>query len=290
MGDSGGVRRAPTPLASQKANWLRNAAFSNAFRAVGGALRENAIAFFPVKGLITSRFLYDDVSGRPLQDIDLRIRPQDFARAVDLARRLGWRPKTDMPVLGQALFEVGGCDVDLESTIGPPGLCTLSVDDVLRRGEAHVEPFGFEHLWPDLVDHALILVLNVFKDGLRSPPWSIEDLRRIVAHPGFDSDRLARRAAEGHVRAVLWLVANWMAEEQGSPLWRAVRERVGPTAPRAWFGAAYGRLRRRGFPPKTGLFVVGSAGDRPIDALRGACWTAAGILHRRWAHAFGRGD
>jgi hypothetical protein len=290
VGDSGGVRRAGTPLASHKTNWLRHAAFSSAFRTVGEALRESGVAFLPVKGLITSRFLYDDASARPLRDIDLRIRPQDFSRAVDLARRLGWRPKTDMPVLGQALFEVGGCDVDLEATIGPPGLCTLSVEEVLGRAEAHVEPFGFEHLWPELIDHALILVLNVFKDGLRSPPWSIEDLRRIAAHPRFDADRLARRAAEGHVRTVLWLVANWMAEEQGSPPWRAVRDSVGPAVPRAWIGAAYEHLRRRGWPPKTGLFVVGSAGDRPADALRGACRTAAGILHRRWAHAFGRGD
>jgi hypothetical protein len=179
------------------------------------------------------------------------------------------------------MLVVDGAYVDLESTLGPPGLCAITVDDVLRRGESRVEPFGTPYVWPEFTDHALILVLNAFKDGLLTPEWSIEDLRRLPAHRDFDIDALVRRAVDGGVRSALWLVADWMSEEQRCAAWRPVREAIGPEPPNRVVGAAFRTLRRRGWSPKAGLVVTACAADRPLDELRGAALTIAGVLRRR---------
>jgi hypothetical protein len=272
--------------ASHLANWLRHQALVNAFRRVAGELRDHHVPLLPVKGLVTAHLLYDDVAARFLSDVDLRVRRSDFPRVLDVARRAGWEPKTDMPVLGQVMWSIDGWEVDVESTLGPPGLCAISTDDVIARAESRTEPFGFPHLWPDFTDHALILVLNVFKDGLRSLPWSIEDLRRIALHPDFDAARLARRAAEGHVSSVLWIVADWLGEERGHAEWLAVRDRVGRRPRNRVAAALYARLHRsRTRSTKAELLVCAASGDGPRDVLRGTAFAVAGIVRRRTKRA-----
>src|SRR5262249_43094813 len=155
-------------------------------------LGRQSISLLPVKGIITARTLYDDVSDRPIRDVDIRIRRRDFPRAVRIGLAQNWH-KQHVALLGQVLWQVDGIEVDVKSELGPPGLGALSMDEVLARAEERVEPLGFAHLEPEWNDHALLLVLNVFKDGLRSAAWAIEDLRRTPKHPDFDAGLLVDR-------------------------------------------------------------------------------------------------
>jgi hypothetical protein len=264
-----------------RTNWLRHQTAPILLRRVSDAFADADIAVLPVKGILTAHLLYDDVASRPLLDIDLRIRRRDFHAAMCIARRRGWNPEITSPVLWTAILRVDGFEVDVEATLGPPGLCALRVDDVLSRASHHTTPFGFPHLQPSLEDHALILVLNAFKDGLSPQPWAIEDLRRIAQHPRFDRTTLVERAHAGRVESALWIVSDWLAEREGAVAWRAVRERIGTRPPSRRVEAAYSWLRERGWRQKEGLVITAASSDDPARALSGLLVTAAGIFRRR---------
>jgi hypothetical protein len=264
-----------------RTNWMRHQVAPVRLRAVSCAFAEAGIPVLPVKGVLTAHLLYADVAERPLFDIDLRIRRRDFRFAMRLAQQRGWSPQTTSPVLWTAILQVDGWEVDVEATVGPPGLCALRVEDLLARADRHTDPFGFDHVQPAFDDHALILVLNAFKDGLRPQPWAIEDLRRIANHPRFDEAALVDRARAGRVASALWIVADWLAEREGALPWRIVRDRVGPRPPSRRAMAAYSRVEQRGWPQKRGLFAAAAGSDSPARAVSGLALTAAGIFRRR---------
>jgi putative nucleotidyltransferase-like protein len=263
-----------------RTTWLRHLAARAVVSQVGSELAAASIPFVLVKGIVTAHALYDDPAARPIGDVDLRITPRYFSRAVRLARARGWYARPDM-IRWQALWKVDGWEVDVKAALGPPGLCTISVEDVLRRAERHVEPFGFVHLWPELNDHALILVLNAFKDGLRLTPWALEDLRRIVRHERFSRDALVSRARQGRVGSVLWVVADWMAENHSAREWREIRDLVGLHPPSERSRLVYAVWRQRGQPPKPGLFVVASSGDNVWRCAVGLAHAVTGAIQGR---------
>jgi hypothetical protein len=261
---------------------MRRVTAERAFREVALALAENGIPLVPVKGIVTAHLLYDDPAPRPLNDVDVRIRPRDFARAVSVAKARGWYVRPDA-LLWQSLWRVQGWEIDVKSCLGPPGLCAISVEDVMRRAETRVEPFGFTHLRAELHDHALELVINAFKDSLQTTPWSLEDLRRIVQHPAFDAAHLVERARQGRVTTATWLVADWMVERHAAAEWLAVRAGLGAAPPSARVARLYAWWLGRGSPPKRGLFVLGSASDDLARGVAGLALAAAGAAqYRAW--------
>jgi hypothetical protein len=259
-----------------RSTWLSHLVATEVFRSVASTLGAHSIPVLPIKGLLTAHLLYDDISQRPIRDIDIRLRRRDFERAERLGRNQGWHAE-DVALLGQVLWRVDGIEVDVKSALGPPGLCALSTDEVFARAEQRTAPFGFPHLEPEWNDHALMLVLNVFKDGMRSTPWAIEDLRRIVEHPPFDPVVLVDRARAGQVLTALWIVSDWMARTQGAPAWRNVRDRIGPRAPSPRAAGTYALWQRLGCPRRVGHFVVPTVTDDARRALAGLGQATAGL-------------
>jgi len=274
----------PPPIAAPPARttWIRHVAAPSTLQRVVSALESEGIPVLPVKGILTAHVLYEDIAARPIGDIDLRLPRGRFRTAVRVGRAHGWAPQTVSPRLWEAMLKVDGWEVDIECTLGPPGLCALSVEDVLERAQRSVEPFGFPHLQPELNDHALILVLNAFKDGLRPMPWALEDLRRIARHAQFDPQALVSRARQGRVVSALWVIATWLADEHGAPEWRDVRARIGPSPPSVRVDRVYAWVRRRGWPPKPGLLVTAGASDGLRGCASGLALAAAGITRARF--------
>lgn len=275
----------PVDVTSARANWVRHTLAPHVLERVSSALEAAGIPVLPVKGVVTAHLLYDDVSSRPIGDIDLRIPRRCFRRAVRVATAHAWSPHTEVPVLWTAMLKVDGWEVDIECTLGPPGLCALSVEDVLRRAHYAVEPYGFPHLQPELNDHALMLVLNAFKDGLRPRPWAIEDLRRIAMHPGFDADVIVTRARAGGIVSALWIVADWLVEAHAAAEWGAVRDRIGPRPPSKRVARSYGYVQGRGWPPKPGLLATAGASDDLLGSASGLALAAVGVLRGRCVRA-----
>jgi hypothetical protein len=268
-----------------KTVWLRWVSAWRVFAEVERALSGCAVTPLVAKGLVTGRVLYDGLPAR-LGDIDVFLRPRDLARAGRCAQRMGWPDVArHAPVLGQAVWKVDGWEVDVHSALGVPGLCATSVDEVIARAERTSEPFGVPHIEPETNDHALLLVLNAFKDGLRPMPWALEDLRRIVRHPKFDEAVFVSRAVAGRVATATWLVADWLAETHREAAWGAVRDSIGRRPPNRRVAACFDLWRRRRTPPRVGLFVVASSSDRLRRCVLGLGVAAAGVARGRGRRA-----
>lgn len=263
------------------ANWVRHVVALRTLERVTSCFAEEGIPVLPVKGVLTAHTLYADASERNIGDVDVRIPRRFFGQVMRIAFARGWKPQTDAPALYTTFFKIDGHEVDVECCLGPPGLCTLSVEDLLLRAGRVVGPLGFPHLEPDLNDHVLILVLNAFKDGLLIAPWALEDLRRIVRHLRFDGDAVVGRAREGGVLSVLWLVADWLAEVHGVGEWAAVRDRARTFVPKQRVQRTYAFVRRRGWPSRLGFVVAAGASDTMTGCVRGFALTAAGVVRRR---------
>lgn len=228
--------------------WATHQYASEALRRVLAVFERGGVEALPVKGIVLAHALYGDVSERPIADVDLRVRPRDLARVVRLARGEGWPVCRNSKQLGSRGIEVCRTLVEVETTIGPPGLCALGVDELLRRSQESVGRLGFLHREPEIHDHVLQLCVNAFKDKLVAlPPWSREDLVRVVVAPGFDPKVMADRAREGRVESIVWIVAEWMekvssTKADAAEAWSAVRDRVGRLAPRPGYARAYKAL------------------------------------------------
>jgi hypothetical protein len=219
-----------------------------------------------VKGVVTAHTLYDDPSERPLGDVDLRIRPRDVVRAMRVARDAGWFVIHPNPPYGAFGMFIGSLalGVDVESVVGAPGLCKLSIDEMLAR--ATDSDRGARVRVPELHDHAVLLCVNVFKDKFDfALPWAIEDARRIVDAKGFDVDLFVDRARRARIACIAWLVADWMASGRASARWATVKAKLGGArGPRPIYAWLFRRLRERGAGALGTRMLARAAGD---DAL-----------------------
>jgi hypothetical protein len=187
-----------------------------------------------VKGAVVASWLYAREIDRPIRDLDLRVRPRDRDRAVRaLAAMPGARILVASRAYASAVLSIDRVEVDVETTLGPPFLCALSVDAMLARAERTRAALGFSHLRPELHDHALLLALNVFKDRLADlPRWRLRDLERVAALPAFDPATFAARAAEARCTTIVHVVARHVASACDDPRWAALADRIAPARPR----------------------------------------------------------
>jgi hypothetical protein len=263
--------------------WARYEVARSALTALAASAGRAGVDILAVKGVVTSTLLYGDRSERPLTDLDVRIRPRDFRRVLRLTREQRWRLATHHWSYLSADIELGGIMVDVEATIGPPGILALSVDDMLRR--ARRDPDGF--FVPEVHDHAVLLTVNAFKDRLPlAQPWSVEDLRRIVVAPGFEVRTYVERLRDARATSLGWIVADWLTARRESEAWRSIRELLGGEAPlRPRYAKLVRRLLDRASSDDPSLLLrllVRAASDAPLR--RPAALMAAGAweLESRW--------
>ncbi len=216
-----------------------------ALERVARTFEEAGIETLAVKGIVTVSMLYRDPTERPMGDVDLRIRPEDFERAAGVARKAGFRIGEWKPAYKAFVINMDGLGVDVESFVGAPGLCALSIGEMLSRATRGVA--GADVRVPELHDHAVLLCVNVFKDKFALAfPWSLEDVRRIVELEGFDADRFVERARRAKIGCIAWIVADWMKREKGSAAWASVKAKLGgERAPRPLYAWAFRKLQER---------------------------------------------
>jgi hypothetical protein len=248
------------------------------------ALRAAGVDPLVVKGMSLAYELYEDVADRPLDDADLRVRPGEFLRAAGALRKRGWAVDPRSRQLGSIGFLVGHGLVEIESTIGPPGLCGLTVARVASRARARVLPGGLSFREPDVVDHAIVLVVNAFKDKLVDcPSWSVRDLVAIAEHPEFDRPSFLGRVREARAQTLTWIVADWLAHGHRSAVWRDIRDALGPAPLRPAYARAFQRAAF-GAPHSTRARVLARiASDDPASRFWALTAAVAGtaVAHFR---------
>jgi hypothetical protein len=224
--------------------WAAQTYAREALRGFVEACEEEGMDVLPVKGVVTGALLYEDPAERVLSDVDVRIRPRDFDRVLQLGRRKGWRVVQRMRAYRNVVFVFGDITIDVEGYVGVPGLCGLGVDAMIERATRVEHLLGFSHLLPDFDDHAVLLVVNAFKDKLvHAFPWSVRDLERLARHAEFDAGRLAARAREVDATTMTWVVADWLVHEQRVERWGGVLEAMGHV-PRRQYVRALRALRQ----------------------------------------------
>jgi hypothetical protein len=258
------------------ATWAVHQAALEALARSLDALRKAGIEPLVVKGMVLAYQLYSDVAQRPLSDVDLRVRRREYLPAVRALLARGWRIDYTSKQLGAIGFVVGRALVEIECTVGPPGLCGLGIARMTDRARPRRLPNGITVLEPDVVDHAILLAVNAFKDKLVDcPRWSVDDLVAIASHPEFDVDRFLARVSESETKTVVWIVANWLAGQRRSSVWRAIRDRIGSRPPRRAYAWAFQRLVERG-PRSAAARVVARVGSDRLFS-RGLALGASGI-------------
>ncbi len=215
----------PTTPDPRRDAWLghhRAAAALAAFQAF--APRE---PFLVVKGVaLCARYGWDPADV-PISDVDLRVTTRTWWR---LRRRLlGPEPgplRQDSPLYANLVLAFAGHLVDIEATCGPPFLTRLRVEGLLARAELARLPGAEPFLVPCATDHALLLAINLFKDGLRAATgYARRNAVRLADEPDFDVDAFAARARRARMHTLAATVARDLASE--SAVWRAVDRALG---------------------------------------------------------------
>jgi hypothetical protein len=238
-------------------------------REVVGRCEAAHLPLLPVKGVVTARTLYRDVADRTMGDVDIRIRPGDVTKFQQVAGQSGWQSVRVLRAYGNLIYDFGSLSLDVESYVGPPGLCGLTVEAMLARSERLEMAPGLEVRVPELHDHALLLAVNVFKDKLvTSAPWAICDLERVVLAPNFRPEVFVERAINSRVATLAWIVAGWMQEARESDAWGAIGRAIESRARvrRAYASWFRRRLRTTSMAPT--LLRVGARAAADSWAMR----------------------
>nr|UXE44898.1 hypothetical protein Hi04_10k_c3883_00007 [uncultured bacterium] len=253
-----------------------------AFVRVVRELTAAKIPVLAVKGIALAETLYaSDV--RFMVDVDLRVVPEDLARAEAIARARGWRVAHRSKQMGTFEIDLGmdGPLVEVESTIGPPGVCKIDVRTMLSRGTVH-DRDRLHWLEPELHDHALLLCINVFKDKLvHARPWAREDLLRVGDLDGFSPRTIVERAHEADLRELVAIVSAWLVE---SPRWQEVAALLESGPRRRMYAGLFATLVRRRPESRALAIVARAVSDDPWMRVRalasGAVGTARFHLRR----------
>jgi hypothetical protein len=244
----------------------------------------------PVKGIVLSRWLYDDVVNRPFVDVDLLVSRSGFARATDVVTTRGWAVSDRTDEMGELLFSVNGVAVELHAEVGRPDLVRTTVDEVLSRAVRDRQTFNFEILRIDDIDHFLLLVANVVKDGFTyANSHQPDDLERMLQKLQPRVAELIERTGTAGFMTALHNVALWMTEKHGSTDFRALTLQL-PSRGRRAFRAAV-RTQWRLSSRKTsrlshaggvlGLALATLTPDSPALRLRGLARVVRRGLRRR---------
>jgi hypothetical protein len=270
-------RVAEQPLEERAATWAQHEFAAEAFRQVVEVTNAAGIDVLPVKGIVLAHTIYERVEERPMVDVDFRVRRRDLKRLGSILRGAGWPVRVASRQLGTMEIQANRTLVEFESSVGPPGVCAVGVEDMISRATMRTT-LGVDHLEPEVHDHALLLCVNAFKDKLvLAAPWAQEDLHRIALTPEFDVRRFLARVAEAELGTLVWIVADWLSARSGEAVWAEVRDSLGGERRRG-YATLYMRLVRRAPESVAMRLLARAASDSRALRLKAIALGAAGTL------------
>ena len=241
-------------------------------RKVIDAAASVGISLAPVKGVVLSRWLYDDVSDRPYRDLDLLIARDDLPRMLAAVEARGWPIAVHSAEMGDLEFTVDRLMVEIHAEFGRRDLSRLTIADLLARATVDRGTFPFPIRRIDDIDHFLLLVANVTKKAFTyANAHQPADLDRFLARLRPRWDELFERVRAARFLTALRNVAGWMEDERGSALFGELLGAL-PASRRPLLPAVIGWQRRRDrrrpdrLASADGLFGLVLATQTPDDA------------------------
>jgi hypothetical protein len=265
----------------------------SALRKVIDAAASVGVTVAPVKGVVLSRWLYDDVSDRPYRDLDILIARSDLSRMFAAVEARGWPIQVHSPEMGELEFTVDRLTVEIHAEFGRRDLSRLTIADLLARATGDGSTFPFPIRRIDDIDHFLLLVANVTKKAFTyANAHQPADLDRLLARLRPRWGELLARVRAARFLTALRTVAVWMEEDRDSALFGELL-RAMPASRRPLLPAVIGWQRRRDrrrperLASASGLFGLVLATLTPDDVLlRGRGLVR--LLRRGAARRFGR--
>jgi hypothetical protein len=174
-------------------------------------LSELGIEAMPYKGLALAEMIYGDIALRQSGDIDLLVRPEDFARAREALRDLGYMPHLNFSPAEERAYLKSGYECAFDSAAGPnllevqwamqPRFYSVDFDiNGLFQRAVRVRVAG--HAMKTLSSEDLLLVLSAHaaKHVWGRLIW-LCDIARLMAQPDLDWNWIGSQArALGLVR------------------------------------------------------------------------------------------
>ena len=253
--------------------WLKHAHARHALSVVLPALERGGIEVVLVKGVALEATLYGDTAKRPISDVDLRVQRTQFAALCTLVERERWRVQSRYDVYGSVCVDIEGMPVDIESHIGPPHLCRLGVRDLLAHGARTAIGQTYAMI-PDVVDHALLVVVNLFKDKITTAmPWALGDLAMLVGHPNFESSLFVERAQRYRMTLMCKLVLEQLAARSQAPELLQLATRLSPPP---WYNSyAQAYVQTSQAPHRLPARLIARLGsDAAVDWPKALWWAA----------------
>lgn len=254
------LRQDPPPIPAAVREELEAACFAAALRherlreallAIGGGFRARGIPLMALKGMVLAETLYPEPACRPMEDLDLLVRPEDLPAAGETLIGLGYTDVT----FGPEDFRdpVTGLVVDLHAellnaTRLPVRRLAWEPDLPAWWDRAHpFGPPGSGLRAPDPADHLRYLCVHAWLHHGLARPLSLVDIALLAARqaePGAEGprpaalpgERRARWYALGACRTRLGVGGTGLAEALSPPDCAGWLER------RLWGPAVRGRL------------------------------------------------
>jgi hypothetical protein len=180
---------------------------------VASVLDAEGIAVMPLKGVLLQQWVYEDAAARELVDVDVVVRPQDFARAEGALLRAGFRHLRSEPGRWQSVWRHPELplEVDLHRRLARTRRHRMTPDALFRAGMRDEALFGAPVVLPDPRDLYAHLVVHgcttyLMTNRLHRPG----DLAAVAAHFDFRpralAEHLVGRGMARHARLLLPLV------------------------------------------------------------------------------------
>jgi hypothetical protein len=198
----------PSLRAAYVHNLARNLAL---FHAAAQFLDAATVPLLPLKGLALANTVYPDVALRPMNDLDIAVRPRDLDQAVRTLEELGWRrsfgerarysPKHGHDV---SFVNENGHVLELHHRLFHELRADASVVRMFERAIA-VELLGRSRLIPSWNDHLFLVAVHAATHAFGESPIWVVDVALLLEHAsaGHAEDEAVRRGAGYAFRAAL---------------------------------------------------------------------------------------
>jgi hypothetical protein len=210
---------APMPFINAwRAGWVTAELLATELESLLDAFKENGIEVMPLKGPVLAESLYGDRTARQSGDLDLLVESRQFPAAKALLLALGFTAEPLRRIDFHQVFHKPNTMVELHWSLGKPGRCPLSTEEVWSRsitgtfGRRTVRTMAEE----DLV---LYLGYHMLKHHCRKLLWAA-DLSRVfeqVEKNGTWETQL-RAAQRGKMERLLLCICLVVREVLGGPL------------------------------------------------------------------------
>ena len=170
---------------------------------VARRLAGSGIRVMPVKGALLQHWLYADPSERPLTDVDLLVRPEDFGEAVERLEAAGYWRTRHGSVGGSVMQTPLGLALDLHSQLFDQARYRMPTQDLFRRGTEDCVLYGASVQIPSPLDVYAHLIGKFGSDHLDAGSTArLDEIARMATRIDASPKTVARHLRHCGMRRV----------------------------------------------------------------------------------------